>query len=936
MTAKKQLHRIVLATSLTMMGLTSLFNSAAAQDPNPVPTPAPVTTPVTNAPANANTPPALVVAPASKHDDAFVAQLAIIDKIIEDHKDDDSFKAQRDPGIHAAIDAMIAALNAGANPDYFPGKDGLKVLRANTMSSLQAAITVGGAMNRPDLAIAFINKSKDLYKKSPDDWSAMDYAVSGFMESQGISATRANGSALILQTMHNKGVSLSEAAAIYKLSEGNMKSYSDLAYGLVGITALHRVALLSAAERDLLINGKPELRDTIRNTTSVTEDMIMKHGGKLMEYPESFPGAPEIYKIRAGDTLDSLATRFYRVMGLKNAQDAVTILTLANDIKDAAADIVADKPLMIPVPLDTRIGTVTPNIDMSLMMMAERMKDIYHDQTATTEDIARDLALTNGIDPSRINEAGVLKKGLPLDAGLMNNSHNQLPRMTPPASYKGGREVDLIVIEPADTHAKNTYTVANGTAYSINPSIDLRQIHSLNELLMNTQPNTTSSDALHMLLNADGSPVQDRVIFSHSMAVKIDEEKDSDKIRNGRGHDSAAYENIRLFMSRLEKARPIIFNAAGNFWPEEGRYIQSYQIAHSPRSVLIGAVGQYPINSKMDEDRVIAPYSTHGADICSPLPLDMKSQMEGTSFSTPLTAAIYRQMSEWYGDTLSFEEIMAAALMTADRDILDYKQQPNPATAIAAMLEHYATQPAAFRSNGGGLPQHERCGAGVLNPTRWQAALDTMVTFKKSPALNDSNTGPSHTTEYSYSLPVSAPQVIMPKSDGMKVEYVYRVKAPADMTTGKLTLLLPQYEDATSEIVIRTPGGYEKHLGKTIFGVVSTFAFAYEDIKAGDTFEIHTNKALGPTAGIILRGHAPGNAISMLRDYLRGQGILPAPNMEMQGSTVIGPNKPINVLQQKTPDATAPKPTSAPNPADRFRPDHMPVQPAPTRKGPSL
>lgn len=935
MTAKKQLHRFVLAAGLTMMGLTSLFNSAAAQDPDPVPAPTPLTTPATNIPANANTPPTLSVAPASKHDDALVAQLAVIDKIIEDHKDDDGFKAHRDPGIHAAIDAMIAALNAGANPDYFPGKDGLKVLSANTMSSLQAAITVGGAMNRPDLAIAFINKSKDLQKKSPDNWSAMDYAVSGFMESQGISATRAHGSALILQTLHHKGLGLSEAAAMYKLSEGNMKSYSDLAGGLVGIEALYRVALINMTERDLLINRKPELRDTIRNATSVTEDMILKHGGKLMEYPESFPGAPEVYKIRAGDTLDTLAERFYRIMGLKNKQDALSVLTIANDIKDPAKDVATGKNLLIPVPLDKRIGTVTPNIDMSLMMMAERMKDIYHDQTATTEDIARNLALTNGFDPALIHDAGLLKKGLPLDVGLMNNSHNQLPRMTPPASYKGGREVDLIVIEPADTHAKNTYTVANGTAYSINPATDLRQIHSLSEMLMNTQPNTSNSDALHMLLNAEGSPVQDRIVFSHSMAVKIEEEKNSDKIRNTRGHDSAAYENIRMFMNRMEKSRPIVFNAAGNFWPGEGRYIQSYQIAHSPRSVLIGAVGQYPVNKEMDEARVIAPYSTHGADICAPLPLEMRRQMEGTSFSTPLTAAIYRQMSEWYGDTLSFEEIMAAALMTADRDILDYKEQPKPALPATA-ANPYDTEPAAFRSNGGGLPQHERCGAGVLNPARWQAALDTMTAFKKSPALNDSNAGPSRAAEYSYSVPVSAPQIIMPKSSNMQAEYVYRVTAPVDMTTGKITLLLPQYEGATSEIILRTPGGYEKHLGKTIYGVISTFAFAYEDIRAGDTFEIRSNKPLGPTAGMILRGHAPGNTISMLRDHLRTQGALPAPNMEMQGATVIGPNKPINILQQKLPQPTAPKPAAAPNPADRFRPDHMPVRPPAMNQGPSL
>jgi hypothetical protein len=933
MTAKKQLQRFVMATGLTMMGLTSLFNSAAAQEPTP--TPAPITTPVTNTPANANTPPTLLIAPASKHDDVIVAQLARIDKIIADHKNDDAFNAQRAPEIQDAIDAMIAALNAGANPDYFPGKDGLKAIRANTMSALQAAIVVGSEMNRPDLAIAFIEKSKDLRKKSPDDWSAMDYAVSGFLEAQTESVTNARSAALILLALHNKGVALSEAAAMFKVSEGKLKTYGDLARGLVGIEALHRISLINNAERDILVNGTPELKDTIRNATSITKDLIIQHGGKLMNYPESAPGDPEIYKIRSGDTLDSLAARFYRVMGQATPQDAAAILAITNDIINDATDMTAGKPLLVPVPLDKRIGTVTLSIEMSLVMLADRMKDMYHDQTLSRDDIARDLAQMNGIDPARIHEDAVLKKDQVMDVGLINNNHNQWPQLQAPISYKGEREVDLIVIEPADTHAKNTYTVANGTAYSINPSVDLTQIHSLSELLMTTQPNTESSETLRMLLAAEGSPVQDRVIFSHSMAIKIDEEKNSDKIRNKRGHDSAAYENIRLYLPQMERARPIIFNAAGNFWPEEGRYIQSYQMAHSPRSVLVGAVGQYPINSTMDEDRVIAPYSTHGADICAPLPMEMTRQMEGTSFATPLLAAVYRQMAEWYGDTLSFEEIMAASLMTADRNVLDYDKS-NSALPPLLNPNPYATKPAEFRSNGGGLPHHERCGAGVINMTRWQAALDTMVALKTSPTMNGQGVGPAHAAETSYTLPVSAPQVILPKTKDGKAEYVYRVTAPADMTTGKLTLLLPQYEGSTSEIVLRTPGGFEKHMGKSIFGIVSTFAFAYEDIKAGSVFEIHSNKPLGPTAGIILRGHTPGNTIAMLRDHLRAQGILPAPNMEMSGDIVVGPNKPINVLQQKLPDPTPPKPASTPEGTDKFRPDDMPIRPVTMKKGPAL
>lgn len=930
MSAKKQLQRFASVTALAFLGLSSLFNNAAAQEQNEPPAPTPIITPAHNPATQTATPPAILVVPASKHDTEILSQIAKIDQIIEAHKKDETYNPQNDRAIHDAIDAMIAALNAGADPDYFPGKDGIKVIGANTMSALQAAIVVGNQMSRADLAIAFIEKSKNLRKKSPDDWSAMDYAVSGFIESQSVSMTRARNSARILETLHNKGLALSEAAAMYKISEGKLNHYTDIANGLVGIQALYVSTLISTMERYELINGNAQLDHTIRNTTSITADMMTKHGGKVIRYPESVPGDPDVYNIRAGDSLSTLAGRFYRVMGMATQQDAVDALAKLNNIPTGLTDLKPGEKLLIPVPLTTRLGTVTPNLNMSLMMLADRVSDIYHDSKMTQEEIAREIALTNNIDPARIHEANLLVKGKPVDVGLINNTHNQLPRLLPPAGYQGNREVDLIVIEPMDPHARNTYMVANGTAYSINPHVDLTQIHSLSEMLMSTRPSKGMSDALQMLLSAKGSPVQDRVVFSHSMAVKIEQEEKADKIRNMRGHDSAAYENIRLYMGQMEGARPIIFNAAGNFWPEEGRYIQAYQIAHSPRSVLIGAVGQYPVNKQGDTDRIISPYSTHGADLCAPLPLDMARQMEGTSFSTPLTAAIYRQMAEWYGDTLSFEEIMAAALMSADRDVLDYANTTSPAAGTSPTTP-FATKPADFRSNGGGLPNSERCGAGVLNMQRWQEALDLLVVYKTSPNLNAQGNGPASTVEKNHTLNVSAPQIIMPKSKDMKPEYVYRLTVPSDMTTGKLTFLLPQYEGATSEIVIRTPGGFEKHLGKSLFGVVSTFAFAYEDIKAGSHFEIRTNKPLGPTAGMILRGHTPGNPIALLRDQLRAFGVLPAPNMTMEGNVSVGSNKPLNVLQEKPANPTPPAPASADD-LPPFRPEDMPVQPSPQQK----
>lgn len=906
MTAKLQLKRLAIVAGLSLMSLSATFN-AANGTPHTPPVPENISTPIQESAATLN------VQVETIFND--IHSLATERSKLPDYKPD------ADLELHQAADRLIELVGRGANPNHIE-KDGLKLFSATNMNAFQASIILATEIKRPDLVRAFLRAGASPTIKAPDNWCAMDYAVSSLLGAQQDSVGSVETAISVLQLLLNAGGKLSDAEEMNKLSEGKIQGFGDLAMNAVGLTALYQSGLVTADEYEAVIVGKPNLSRAIRNMTTINADTLKKYGATRMDYHDAPPGGPEPYAIVKNDTLWSLATRFQQPMGAATHNEALKMLAERNNIVlDATGNsrvLNIGETILIPVQPHIQIEALSPNKGMTLRQVAKILHPAYYKKQLSVDEVAAELAVINGLDKRRMDDPALFANGERVLVPLANDSHNQWPQLTPPAHYKGGREVDLMVIEPEDDHGKNTYRVATGTAYSINPKVDLSNFHSWSELLLDF-PSKQMSDMLRMLLNAEGSPIQDRVLFSHSMAYKLDEPK-ADRVRNAKSFDSVAYERIRLFLGQLDRARPIIFNAAGNFWPKEGRYIQSYQATHSPRAVMIGAAGQYRTDLKGSMNFVMAPYTTHSADICAPLPKYLNKQMEGTSFSTPLTAAYYRQMSEWYGDILSFEEIMAAALMTADRDILDYDNVATLGKNPLVQPDKYNTHPALFRSNGGRLPNHERCGAGILNPERWQAALNTMLELKTSPGKDAGRT----MTVY-----VGTPRITPPNTANGQTEYVYRVPVPAAMTLGKLTFLLPQDTGRHSEIVVRTPSGFEKHMPKSLSDVISTFAFAYEDVHAGQMIEIRTTEPLGPTAGIMLRGHAPGNAIAALRNHLAQSGVLPEANRTMEGNVVTGPLEPITVLQD-----TPAKPQPAPASAEPDGPD-MPTPDLPTPEIPA-
>jgi hypothetical protein len=272
---------------------------------------------------------------------------------------------------------------------------------------------------------------------------------------------------------------------------------------------------------------------------------------------------------------------------------------------------------------------------------------------------------------------------------------------------------------------------------------------------------------------------------------------------------------------------------------------------------------------------MVGAYSVAGADLCGDLP-KLGTQIEnGTSFAAPMFAAHMKEFLQLYGNVLSFEEILAGAMLTADTKLLDFKDAEKAAKVSFSdpRLEprDYGAldkAPAIFRVNGGGLPWHERCGAGRYEKERWQAALDRMVSIKSA-------TG-HPAAEFSQFIPIDPEKAALRVSDGGG-GYIYSLTVPEDLTLLKQEFLLPQFVDGYSDADVVMPSGFRLRLPRSSTDTVPTSAFAYEDVRKGDVIQIITAQPLAPTAGIQLRGFKPGNTIQALRDLLRAEGKLPKP-----------------------------------------------------------
>lgn len=891
MSITRKVRARIAVIGIALSSLATVFNANAAA-PDHTPTPAPVT-----APAQTVTP----LSAADRQLVTLIDELTAIGKVAP-------FDA---PAANRKLDAIVAAVAAGANPHIRAG--------TSPASVFNFAIVAAAELQRPDAVAALIRAGAKVNHVDAGGLTAVDYAMINVVNAQRITRSRIDASLAILRHVENAGGRITNAR-LFQFA--TVKTHQDLAANIVGLAAMRDAGYVTSAAYEAVLNGPPHLAAAARSLTDLSVAWLRANGAVLVEYPDAVPGGPEPITVAAGETLEIMARRFVTAIGAADEADALRQIAARNNIAiDAAGNparaLRAGETILIPLPHAHSLGHVQKPPGRTMREMAAHLQSIYAIPNATEDQILDDLARLNNMTRTDLD---ALPDNASVIVNFKNDSFTHVSPLPPPpwaATDKPARSY-VIIIESADYHGKQTYRVAMGTNYGINPQADMSQFLNWDGMII-TYPtpvgNYSPSDALHILMNLGDNPLRDRIIFSHSMGLTLGR-INPDSFRNDRPADSVSFEMLRIYLDRLERSRPIIFNAAGNEYPGAGRNVPPQMTAHTPRTINVGAVGRYPFPELGNGQRIIAPYSTMGGEICALLPTEYGTQMEGTSYTTPLLAGAYRQFVEWYGNDLSYEEIMAAGLMTADRNILDF----DPVNGYYRTLpgNNVAPVPALFRTNGGGLPYSERCGPGLANLDLWNKTLQNMVTEKR--ALIAAGQTPS--AMQSHWLPAGKPQIVT--GAGGATEYVYRIRMPENMTLGRTTFLVPQHTGAHSAVTVKTPAGFTVTLPHSLYETISTHALAFEDVKAGDAIEIRTAQPLADTAAIIVRGHADGNMLQVLRDQLRRDGIMPAPLRTYAGAREVGvyppPSRPIppandnkkngeNPVQQKLPPAIMPVPT---------------------------
>lgn len=521
---------------------------------------------------------------------------------------------------------------------------------------------------------------------------------------------------------------------------------------------------------------------------------------------------------------------------------------------------------------------VTFTMEDAMRAFASQYDNNFYIPNATPDQVYDALSQLNGLDNIELCQPELLAEdeNCPLLwMPYINDTYAHFEQLVPPTDIDPDRRVHLFVTELEGYHQKMATRAAAGSNYALNPNVDYSQFHVLADAVWAAHVELgpdRGSRALQILQHPE-NPLRDQIVFTSSMhsvfvgdprqGAGVLDDAIAQNIRNDRSADHAPIENIRANLERMEEASPILFQAIGNEFPYDGRWAYDGNDLHSGRTVMVGATGTYPTRS--GDAFAIAPYSSHGADLCFRLPRELGEQNEGTSFSTPNGAGVYRQMSEWYGHRLSFEEIMAAAMMTAS--------QETPATDRRGNLKDVT-----YRTNGAGMAFNERCGAGDVNPTIWNETLKEMVELKAGLTNPGDN--------FVDFIDIGDADEIEVLEDGDSV-YTYRIEVPENLTLGKLTFLLPQEAGAHSEVMVRMPSGFEMVLPMSITDVVSTSAFNYEDVQAGDVIEIVTGQPLGENATFVLRGQEDGNAIQALRNALQDRGVLYEPLMSVSSDGTI-------------------------------------------------
>ena len=444
------------------------------------------------------------------------------------------------------------------------------------------------------------------------------------------------------------------------------------------------------------------------------------------------------------------------------------------------------------------------------------------------------------------------------------------------------KDLTLIVTEAnKNIHADTTHRFAEALAQRLSPDhegdsdvlfVGDSSFEETNDLVL-----LTNIGANNLILSKSYAPDANSVYSNREFTVKTV----TDWVLNYNFHEN---NNTLQFVAAGNDFRHLYSNASG-----KTEILDSYKFAsinataegHSNNSVIVGAA------HVIDNVKYMSTYSSMGADFLMETPDFYGTKIKGTSFSTPTAAAYYHQVAESFGDVLTHDEIMFAALYSTDTDVynvnladienekialpegvnvknaIEIMQKNNEKTLNSDAIDDFRLT--VFRTNDAGIPFHERAGAGFLNVETWVENLKHMKTMK---AYME-----HEAEELKFKTQLNEPLELDPDISE-DFNYVYVIKAPTDMTLDKQTLFTDQR--GLNSIRMTSPSGMQVDFVGTATGYMSTRAFSGEDIKAGDVIIIESTEQLGELAEFSLRGYEDGNMMQAFRDHKLSSGALEA------------------------------------------------------------
>lgn len=576
-------------------------------------------------------------------------------------------------------------------------------------------------------------------------------------------------------------------------------------------------------------------RDNHEGDLSVV-DLPGKFNNALNTFPDYSRYEPQSsfdYTVQPGDHLLAVAARLQPVIGAEKPDEAGRKIALLNGSADVESFSRALQPgQILKIPVDPAYEVVQHNVEKGESLNSLTAQ---YNMASKGPTVASLVATFNNLQ-----NQDLIQPGQVLNIPIRSDGADLSPVEAPPDA--DNKATTLYVTESYDQHHFDTYGTAVQYAASAFPAY---QDSGLSIKPLNPRNNDDMSITVDQLVRK-GGPTD--TIFSLSLSNKPNFSMITPQAAQ---LDQEAIEYYR------HHAPNVLVSAGNNFQASDEQYSVMSQIG-SRNAFIVGATHK--------DDRgesYVAPYSSPGADFTSTplIPIDGK-KVFGTSFSAPSLATSAAQFNSWYGNRLSFEEIMYAGMLSTRIDIADCTTVQQPECSVPEL------KTGVFVTNGAGLPHHARAGAGEIDLNRWKDNLDRLATLKQDQNL----------TNKPVEFQLTAHDLVNARTPSEQNNYVYEydVQIPADMMMGKIVV----EAGPLTRVQIESPSGYETYLGASVRAGThtSTSAFAFEEYKAGNTMRITTDHPLGQDFRITLQGQEPGSALGALRDALQEEGQMPTPH----------------------------------------------------------